>query len=397
MRIEERIEPRIGVQVDEARAVFRGGLLDHVHVVPDPQSQRVRVCLVRLDVVRPERRIPAVNRRQEPDRHAGILAFQVIHHGGDPSAERRIAVRPVAERNVRVEVVRAGEDDDLVDIARMIREKALRLSVHVLPLVPVDAVDERHDAQVAFQEIPVVRRAPDVARVGDRIPKERHLAPAPSGLPDRLAGSRAALRSRRPREVDHRDRPDVPCLAHRGRVVRVAKARAVRGRRTGIRRKYHERDLAFGAVSLQAVQKHVQTAVVGGSVHQRNAPLQLRLDAVLVDGGAGDRVPLAKRDGREMVARPAEDDHGGLVRPADAREARDLRKRVGQRRARRRQVRPHARPIQPFARNRERRHASAGRRRPEPDDWPPARLEQREGQQGKERAPHLPTTSDTGR
>ena len=348
LRSVERIEPRLRIQVDQPRRTpLRSGLLDDVNVVADPQASRVRVRLVGLHVVGAESRVPAVDRRQEPDRHAGETAFAIVHHGGDAPAERLLAVCPVSKRHVRVEVVRAGEDDDLVDRVGMRCIQLLGLPEEVLELVSVDAVDKRHDPHVPLQEVPVVRRATDVPRVRDRIAQKRDSSSAPEARPRdgdgrmrHIAGRRGKRRRFPLRQVDDRYRPGAARRAHNG------------GRGT---RQRHERDVAFGAPFLQSSQKPVQPSIGCPFVHHGRAPLQRRLDAVLVHANGSDRILVALRCRCLEIIGPAEHEFG------------PFRRRQGHKRL----------------------STSNGPRR--------TRRHHRRRQNLSAQRPHLPTTSDTGR
>ena len=194
LRARVREEARHRVEVHHLHRPDVPRLLDRRHVVVEEETAPVRIRLVRLHVLRPERRIPPVDGREEDDPRLGEVLPQIGEREVDASPERaRVEAErplaqpnlgavlvhrllaegvPVAERDAAIEVVRAREDEHDVRPLGKIGLGLLRLGDDMAHLLAVDAVDARREAVAFAEEPPVVRLTADVAFVRNRVPQE---------------------------------------------------------------------------------------------------------------------------------------------------------------------------------------------------------------------------------
>ena len=192
MRIGDGIKTADAVEVDHRNRPDAPGLADFGDIGVGIEPQPVGVRFVGLDVPVAETRITAVKRREQDDLLGRIVLFEKGQHGVDPSAEgpgvrrrraahprphggtRHRALRlpdlvPLAQRHAGIEIVGPGKDDDGIHGVAPLGIQLPGLPQHIGPLVSVDSVDERHDAQHLGQILPVVFRRADMAFVRDRI------------------------------------------------------------------------------------------------------------------------------------------------------------------------------------------------------------------------------------
>ena len=197
LRARIGIDAGIGIDVHDPRSPDVAGLLDGRHIVVDKKPALVRVRFVGLDVPVAELRVPAMDRREKHDARSGEDVTKMPHRDIDASAERPVVEDelallehdflsvfvhlafgdsiPFPERNIAVEVVGAGEDEDHIGRLGMLGAILVGLSGNVQHVLPSDSVDERIEPVTLAEKTPVVLRAADVALVGDGIAEEENL------------------------------------------------------------------------------------------------------------------------------------------------------------------------------------------------------------------------------
>ena len=208
MGIRIGIKPADAVQVDDGDGPDVRSLLDRIHIGIRIEAEAVGIGFVGLDVVVPETGVSPVDGGQQDHLLVREIRLQVGHRDIDTAAEsipvhrqrppcpdlrpgaghldRYLTGRiPLTQGRPGIEIVRPGKDQDRIDVAAALGPKFLALPRHVPPLLAVDPVDERHEAEHLLQILPIVLRRADMRLVGDRIAHESDFPSLPLGTRNR--------------------------------------------------------------------------------------------------------------------------------------------------------------------------------------------------------------------